>query len=123
MNLIRTIGENLLRERDRWLLWAPVAIGAGIVAYFLWPSEPPLWALAATPLFAAAAWLARAHFSVALAISVLLLAALGFNAAQVETKIVEAPMLDRQIGPAPVTGKLVFTEVMPDGVRLTLEHP
>ncbi len=69
MNLIRILGENLSRERDRWLLWAPVALGAGIVAYFLWPSEPPLWGLAATPFLVAAIYLAWTHYGVALAIS------------------------------------------------------
>ena len=59
----------------------------------------------------------------AIALAVLLLIALGFNAGQIETKLVEAPMLNRQTGLTSVTGRLVFTEVMPDGVRLTLKDP
>ena len=34
VNHIRTFVDNLLHERDRWLLWAPLAIGAGIILYF-----------------------------------------------------------------------------------------
>ena len=47
--------------------------------------------------------------------------AMGFNAAQIETHLSYTPMLDREQGPLPVTGRLMYTEVMPEGVRLTLK--
>lgn len=34
-----------LAERDRWFLWLPVLLGAGIAGYFSLPVEPPLWPL------------------------------------------------------------------------------
>ena len=34
----------LLRERERWLLWAPVALAFGVAGYLSLPMEPPLWA-------------------------------------------------------------------------------
>ncbi len=123
MNPLHIIRDNLLRERDRWLLWAPLGIGTGIVLYFQWPYEPSLWVLAATPLLAAAIWFARRHFFIGIGLTAPLLIMLGFNAGQIDTKLVAAPMLERQIGPTSITGRLVFTEVLPEGVRLTLKNP
>ena len=37
------LAARLLEERERWLLWLPVGLGAGIGVYFALPSEPPLW--------------------------------------------------------------------------------
>jgi competence protein ComEC len=31
-------------ERDRWALWSPVLIGAGIAVYFAMPAEPQMLA-------------------------------------------------------------------------------
>ena len=75
------------------------------------------------PLLLLAMWLSRQHLYVMIALAAPLLFVIGFNAGQIETKIVAEPMLDRQIGPTSVTGRLVFTEVMPKGVRLTLKDP
>lgn len=110
-------------EGERWLLWAPVGVGAGIATYFALPFEPPAWALAATPILLFATIFLRRYWSFFLIGIALLTLALGFNAAQLETHFSMAPMLDRQIGPAPLSGQLMITEVMPDGVRLTLQHP
>jgi competence protein ComEC len=33
--------EMLESERDRWILWAPVALAVGIGVYFSLPAEPP----------------------------------------------------------------------------------
>ena len=37
------LAGQLLAERERWLLWLPVALGLGIGLYFALPLEPPLW--------------------------------------------------------------------------------
>jgi len=123
VNHIKKIGEAFTRERDRWPLWAPLAIGAGIAIYFQLPFEPPLWALAAMPLLIIPVLLVRNYFGLMIALSIPVLIAIGFNAGQMETKLVEAPMLGKQIGPTGVTGRLVYTELMPQGIRLTLKNP
>jgi len=123
VNLVRDIGQAFLRERDRWLLWAPLGIGAGIIIYFQWPREPPLWTLGITALLAVAMIGACRSLPLMIALLVPLLILVGFNAGQIETRLVAAPMLNRSIGPTSVTGRLVFTEVMPEGVRLTLKNP
>ena len=121
--ILARLGHNFLEERARWMLWAPVGIGAGIVFYFSLPFEPPVWVFAATPLTGIFAWLARRQFEAVIGAIALLTFALGFNAAQMETRMEATTMLDREIGPAPLTGQLMMTEVMPDGVRLTLKYP
>ncbi|HEU0118852.1 MAG TPA: ComEC/Rec2 family competence protein, partial [Alphaproteobacteria bacterium] len=108
-------------ERERWLLWAPVGIGAGIACYFNWPDEPSAWVFVATPALALLAFLLRSRWSLLLLTGAVLTFALGFNAAQLETKQAYQPMLDKSIGPVEVTGRLMYTEVMPKGVRVTLK--
>jgi competence protein ComEC len=60
VNPFRIIGDLFASERERWLLWTPVGIGLGIVAYFALPFEPVLWALAASPVVALAMFLCGA---------------------------------------------------------------
>ncbi len=123
VNPFRGITGLFRQERERWLLWAPVGMGVGLVVYFNLPFEPPLWALAATPIVMLATWLLRRRWTLLLITGALLTFMLGFNAAQIETHLDYTPMLDREMGPVAVTGRLMFTEVMPNGVRLTLKDP
>ena len=45
---IRALADNLAGERERWILWFPVAMGGGVALYFSLPAEPSLaWGLAA----------------------------------------------------------------------------
>ncbi len=39
----RTLVKNLGEERDRWILWTPVAFGCGIAIYFSLKFEPAPW--------------------------------------------------------------------------------
>jgi competence protein ComEC len=112
------------RERPRWAYWAPVALAVGIVTYFSLFFEPGLWALAITPALAAAAWFVRRISWVsAIILFVFTLISLGFSAALLETRMDERVMLDRDYGPVPIAGRVAMTEIMPDGIRLTLTHP
>ncbi|MER2520671.1 MAG: ComEC/Rec2 family competence protein [Bdellovibrionales bacterium] len=118
-----SFAEAFAAERERWFLWVPAGVAAGIAVYFALPFEPSGYFLCAAPALAAGLWLARNHLgSFVLCLAALALA-LGFNAAQLETRMVAAPMLDRMIGPAPIEGRLVTTEAMPEGARLTLKNP
>lgn len=112
------------RERSRWAYWLPVAMAAGIVGYFYLLFEPNIWALAITPGLAAAVWAVRRwSWGAAIGLFALSFAALGFDAALIETRMDERPMLDRDYGPVPVYGRVAMTEIMPDGIRITLTHP
>lgn len=98
-----------------------MGIAAGIALYFACPFEPGLYLLVISPVVALAAWALRYKFALLVPLFMLATVALGFNAAQIETKLSYTPMLDREQGPLPVTGRLMYTEVMPEGVRLTLK--
>jgi competence protein ComEC len=37
------LARQAAEERERWVLWVPVFIGAGIAAYFGLAFEPPIW--------------------------------------------------------------------------------
>lgn len=113
----------LLSDRNRWGLWSPVGIAFGIVLYFSLFSEPALWWLAATPIALLGWGVARRWFFPKILFQIIVLIAAGFNAGQLQTMFVTAPMIQREIGPAPVTGRLMLAEKMPDGVRLTLANP
>lgn len=114
----------LLAERERWPLWLPVFLGAGIAAYFALAAEPPLWlGPAGLGLSLAGAWLGRRHAAVTAALIALSVVALGFSAAQWRTARVAAPVLERPSGKVVVSGVVTEVEPMADGgQRLVLEQ-
>jgi competence protein ComEC len=120
--LLERLGEALLAERVRWALWLPVGLGAGVGLYFLLPTEPPLWIglCAAVAGLAATAGLHGRLLGIAAAAFLAL--TLGFALAEIRTRAVTAPMLDRSIGPAPVEGRVIELEHREGSVRLTLDR-
>ena len=109
-------------ERDRWFFWLPVLLGCGIVLYFCLPFEPdPSW-LALSPLLFAVLIGVRRWPYAQLGMAILVTMALGFNAAQLESRLAGTLMLNKETGPISISGRLMMTEPMPDGVRLTLDH-
>lgn len=117
------IGGALFAERDRWLLWLPVFLGAGTGLYFGLAAEPLPWigpsvlGLAILGLFSAR----RRHGLLPIAIAAAAMA-LGFTAAAWRTFDARHTILTRQIGPTSVTGQVSRAELFTDGARLTLER-
>lgn len=111
----------LLAERERWPLWLPVLMGTGIGLYFAVGEEPPLWlgpaALLGAVLAALAAWRRGRHGTVAIACVAL---ALGFAAAQLQSWLVAAPVLERRLGPVNIEGRLVAIDPLPEGARVVV---
>lgn len=101
-------------------LWTPVAIGAGAVLYFSLKAEPAGWfgpaavALALAVVFslkgAARLWAAAALF-----------AALGFAAADWRAARADAPILERELRPREIKGRLIAVEEAQDMRRLIIE--
>ena len=91
--------QRLLAERDRWILWLPVAFALGIGGYFALQSEPwgGLGLVLALPMAGISLWARRSmHPSapgILLLVLPLCLAASGFAAAQLETWRAAAPVL------------------------------
>ena len=115
--------DALLEERDRWLLWVPVAFGAGIGLYFILPDEPPVWlAFGPGALSITCGWLCRRR-PVVLFLSVgLFIAASGFLSAQWHTLGLKHPVLAESRSAASLQGRIVLLEPFPDGVRVTLDR-
>ncbi len=121
--LIEAVAETLAVERERWVLWLPVAFGAGIAVYFALPAEPPLWLGAAVTLaVAACAGLGRRRAVVLVALLGIGAATAGFTVAQWRTAAVAEPMLSKRLGPTSVTGRIVAVERFPKGSRVSLER-
>ena len=116
------LARALLAERERWVLWLPLALGAGTSFYFALRIEPASWigptALAAA---AAAALVVRRHAPYLVASIALAAAALGLTLAQASAVIARAPPLDKRIGPASIEGRVVAASALPSGIRLLLE--
>ena len=110
-----------LAERERWPLWAPVMLGAGIAGYFTLSEEPPVWLIPivlATLIMILAA--GRRHPPIVIVSLALGLAAIGFSAAQFRAFSVAAPVLERPMT-ASVRGRVVQVEAFASGPRVMLD--
>jgi competence protein ComEC len=114
--------ENLEQERARWFVWLPVALGAGIAAYFALPAEPSaVFAVAAiAAAFGLAASIPRHSLPRAAALAILS-ASFGFAIAKSRAASVDAPVLPYEMRRADVTGVVELVEPRPErGERLTI---
>jgi competence protein ComEC len=121
-DLLHAIGARLVAERERWPLWFPVLIGVGIGVYFWLDVEPPRWLgavlLSAPVALVVARWRAGRSLVVAVALGAV---ALGFAAAQLQTALVAAPVLDHRLGAVALEGRIVAVDPLPEGARLVIE--
>ena len=108
-------------EQDRWFLWSPILVGAGIGIYFWLPKEPGLEIAAAAIIAAIGLRLGRSRGNGALiATGIVLCVALGFAAATVRTWLLAAPVLARDIGQAEIKGWIEDVEPKGKAWRVTL---
>ncbi len=120
--LFGALADRLAAEGERRPLWLPVFLGAGIGIYFLLQVEPPLWPGIAVAIAGAGAAIAvrryRVWFEAALAFTVF---AAGFALMRETALEREAPMLQRHLGPASVTGRVVDIDLMEKGWRIVID--
>ncbi len=117
------IGHELLSERDRWVLWLPVAFGSGVAVYFLFPYEPPAWlGITGAAVVAVVGLVGRTRPWLVIAALALGAACAGFAAAQWRTAQVAAPVIAKRTGPVEITGQIRDLSLLPSGVRLVLQH-
>ncbi len=115
----------LATEEPRLVLWVPVAFGVGVAIYFALPGEPPAWAGPGATLalgvcaFAAfrVGWRAIAFLCLGLA-----LVAAGGTRAHWRGWEVAAPVLTRAWSGAELSGRVVASEIRPEGRRLILDR-
>lgn len=117
----QSVFDILVAERDRWLLWLPVFLGAGVGIYFVLGREPAPWTgAAALIVFLVLASMARRRQGFLPLLIALVALALGFSAAQWRVFETRHIILDRKIGPTSISGQVARSEIFPDGARLTL---
>lgn len=121
-NAGRQLCSILGRERDRWVLWSAVGFGGGIGVYFALPFEPPLWIGPLLTLAMLIVVLLPRYRCAAIVIpaGAIVIVAAGFAAAQVRTAVVDAPVLERRIGPAMVTGRIERLEFLTGSARIVV---
>src|SRR5262245_48488352 len=110
-------------ERERWILWLPVALGSGIAGYFVLAAEPATWVaplgIAASTVLAVLVRRSRGAVMLAVALGALFC---GAALAQWRTSAVAGPVLDRRWGPGELTGRIVAVEIRPEGRRVVLDR-
>ncbi len=113
----------LIEDRERWSLWAPVLMAAGVLFYFALPIEPlPVFgALLILGALVALIILRRMPTLFVLS-SACLCCCLGLGAAQFRAYHVAAPVLEREMGPIPLVGTIRSIEPRERGVRVILNH-
>src|SRR5579863_10542501 len=120
---LRVLRDNLEAERDRWALWLPVAMGAGIGLYFSLYREPPM---AAGPLALGACAVLlfvalRRRPALRYGAYGLMAVALGFSAAALRTASVASPMLPDKLEAVEVEARVSEVELLADSRRLLLD--
>lgn len=123
--LLARMGRRLVAlaeaEGERWVLWLPVAFGAGVSFYFGLRQEPDWWVgVAAVGVGTALLLVVRRWFAIAGVVMALLMLAAGFLVAQAHTIRMAAPVLSRSIAGATVTGRVMAVERRPGATRITL---
>jgi competence protein ComEC len=115
------MAARLAAEGDRRLLWLPVFFGAGIATYFALTIEPPLWwGLAGAAASLALALALRRHGPWCEAALALAAFAAGFGLMRETTLERQAPMLQRQLGSIPITGRVVDIDQVEKGWRIVI---
>ncbi|MBS0274411.1 MAG: ComEC family competence protein [Proteobacteria bacterium] len=116
--------ENTLQqEAERWVLWLPVALGAGIALYFALPFEPS--SRLALPFLLSGLLVAVVAFAgesvpARLGLGLVAAFAIGFATAKLRADRVAAPVLFHRTGPVMIEGVVDSTQLHGKGVRLVL---
>ena len=116
------LAQCLSRERDRWFLWTPVFMGCGIAIYVKSGTEPAL-GIALLPLvvLAVAVFTVRTGTILQFLLTGLAAAALGLASGKLRAVSVDAPILDRKLYAATLTGTIERVEPRPArGPRITV---
>jgi len=121
----RKVCATLAAERERWALWAPVAIGCGIACYFALPVEPAfpelLTLLGIAMIGTAIAEYFRWGRVAALGlIAVLILA--GATLITFRSGDVAAPRIDGSVTLSGLNGTVTSVESFASGVRVRLDE-
>src|SRR5882672_8649889 len=118
------LSRNLAAEEERWLGWCVFAFGSGIAIYFSLKTEPSLGLAGAVGLVGLLCTLrAPRNAGTVMRFLFVLVAAgsLGFGAAKLRTFLIDAPMITRDLGPVPLTGRIDSVDIKaPNRARIVV---
>ncbi len=117
MSFLSSLTNLFLHERERWGLWLPVLLGLGVWGYFACSVEPSLGWLGVAPVLLGLFWWRRW-----LPLLILLVLALGFNAAQFAAWRAMTPMLQNARYVPELSGRLVAVDPAANGATLHLDQ-
>jgi competence protein ComEC len=121
----RGLGREIAGQRDRIILWTPVAFGAGSAVYLALKEEPaatPGWVIATTLcLVAALAWVWGRRLWVTALFGLTAMVAVGFCAAKLHSDALAAPIAPVRQGFTRIEGWVVDIDTpSPRGERLLI---
>ncbi len=129
--MLRTLGadlysafqDELAGQATAAFLWLVVAFGGGIALFFAWPTDPWVWTGPTIASVGAGLALARRKVDSLIVVVLALVAiGLGWTAAQVRTWYVAAPVIEREIGPLNLAGRVLEVEREPGRIKVILDH-
>lgn len=122
-NIVDKTSEWLNSQRERWVLWLPIGLSLGMLAYFGLPFEPDARSLFGLPcLLVWWRWLVRRGSSWRWAMLAIMILAIGFASAKFFTDRQPHRLLEKDIKFATMTGQLIEVADVVGGLRLTLDH-
>ena len=118
---VKAVRDYYAAEGERRLLWLPVCFGAGIAVYFTLTFEPPLWfGFAATIVAGSTAFALHKRPLLCEAALALTMFCAGFALIGETTWQRGAPILERRLGPAAITGRIVDIDSLDRGWRVII---
>lgn len=114
--------KNFYDDQARFVLWGPVFLGIGIIAYLSLSKEPffliaPILLL----LISAILFISRRLYLLKHIITALFLIVLGFTITQARTLLFPTPMLQNEVNKVSLVGTVVETEVMHGKIKITVD--
>lgn len=106
-------------QADRAFLWLIVAFAGGITLFFAWPFDPPAWTGLGIAGVGAAGLALRRRAATGVALAVIMVG-LGHGAAELRTWAVRAPLLDHEVGPFQLRGRVIDADKRPEGNHVVL---
>ncbi|HEY2068765.1 MAG TPA: ComEC/Rec2 family competence protein [Rhizomicrobium sp.] len=110
-------------ERERYVLWLPVGLAAGVALYFAVPVEPAVAlsiGIGVAGVLVGIAGALSPHVAVKAVLSLTAALAIGFVAAKASAERAAAPVIAHRSGPMAMEGRVEDAQAHGKGVRVTL---